>query len=240
MHKAIVIGVLGAVLACGQSSSQSSATQSSTTQPPPPAGSEQPSPALVQPQVQTQVVDAGSTILAVDATLPAPDASPPPPAVSLTPSKAWPFYAWDRAEAYTFNLRRPGPGAKLRVYNEKQGWTENPTKGPTLTAKQAKKALRLIAKTQGQMIVSKCPFPRHGIVFFQGETPVASVSVCFECGDIMVWPAYSQDPGWQAQKSRRFGKLMKSYKRVFPQWEALFESELSLNTDWTKLPTSGP
>jgi len=237
MHKVIAIGVFGALVACGQASSQSSATQSSTTQPPPPAGSEQPSPVAVQPQAQ--VVDAGSAVLALDASLPAPDASPPPP-VSLTPSKAWPFHAWDRAEAYTFNLRRPGPGAKLRVYNEKQGWTESPTKGPTLTAKQAKKALGLIAKTQGQMIVSKCPFPRHGIVFFQGETPVASVSVCFECGDIMVWPAYSQDPSWQERKSRRFGKLMKSYKRVFPQWEALFESELSLNTDWTKLPTSEP
>lgn len=233
MHKAIVIGVFGAVLACGQSSSQSSATQS-----PPASGSDEPSPVVVQPPVQAQVVDAGS-VPAIDA-MPAPDASPPPPAVSLTPSKAWPFYAWDRAEAYTFNLRRPGPGAKLRVYNEKQGWTENPTKGPTLTAKQSKKALRLIAKTQGQMIVSKCPFPRHGIVFFQGETPVASVSVCFECGDIMVWPSYSQDPGWEEQKSRRFGKLMKSYKRVFPQWETLFETELSLNTDWTKLPTSAP
>ena len=159
------------------------------------------------------------------------------PSVNLEPSKSWPFFVWDRAESYTFNLRRPGPGMKLRIYTEAQGWTETPTKGPQLSKAQAKTALDLLAKTEGQMIVSKCPFPRHGIVFFQGETPVGSISVCFECGDIMVWPAYGQGGDWEEQVSRRFAKRMKGYKRAFPRWEKLFESELSLATDWTKLPS---
>ncbi len=213
----IWLGVVAAVSITGCGQTQSPTAPKDVGHPPPPTG-----PSLPPP----------------DASLP-PDASPPldaSPPVTLTPSKSWPFHAWDRAEAYTFNLRRPGPGAKLRVYNEQQGWTESPTKGPTLTKSQAKQALRLIAKTQGQMIVSKCPFPRHGIVFFQGETPVGSVSVCFECGDIMLWPAYSQDPGWEERKSGRFGKLMKAYDRVYPQWKRLFERDLSLATDWTKLP----
>ncbi len=139
-------------------------------------------------------------------------------------------------EVGPFTLRRPGPGMKLRIYSQTQGWTEGPRKGPMLSKAQAKTALGLLAKTEGQMIVSKCPFPRHGIVFFQGETPVGSISLCFECGDIMVGPAYGQSENWEEQVSSRFRKRMKGYKRAFPPWEKLFESELSLVTDWTKLP----
>lgn len=164
-----------------------------------------------------------------------PDAAPAA-TVELETSRTWPFFAWDEARAYTYNLRRPGPGAKLRIYSESQKWSQNPTEGPTLTLAQAKTSLGLLAKTQGGLIVSKCPFPRHGIVFFQKGEPVGSISVCFECGDIMIWPAYSQDPDWEEKKSSRFAKLMKAYDRVFPKWERFFEHDLGLAKDWQKLP----
>ncbi len=173
---------------------------------------------------------------APDASPAMPDASPAMPDVALKPSKSWPFFAWDKAQAFTFNLRRPGPGARLRVYTGDQGWTAKPVAGPQLTPSQSKTALELLAKTQGQMIVSKCPFPRHGIVFFQHEVPVGSISVCFECGDIMIWPRYRQDPNWEDRKTKRFSKLIKAYDRVFPKWGELFESELRLPKDWQKLP----
>jgi len=95
--------------------------------------------------------------------------------------------------------------------------------------------MSLLRKTQGEMLVSKCAFPRHGIVFFQGEAPVGAISVCFECGDILIWPAYSQDPDWRQKKTRRYGKLMKVYERVFPKWRQLFSDELGLADDWQKL-----
>jgi hypothetical protein len=156
--------------------------------------------------------------------------------VVLVPSKKWPFVEWDSAQAFTFNLRPPGPGAKLHVYRRPQGWTDKPVPGKVLTRAQSKKALQLLAKTQGAMNVSKCPFPRHGIVFFEEKVPVGAISVCFECGDIMIWPAYSVDPEWEDKKYKRYRKLMRAYDRVFPTWTKLFAKDLGLATDWKTLP----
>ena len=43
--------------------------------------------------------------------------------------------------------------------------------------------------------MSKCAFPRHGVVFFNGDNePVASANICFQCEDILVWPPYFDSP----------------------------------------------
>lgn len=208
----------------------------------------QSAPTDIQPKVKPvmQLEDAGGVMLLADAAAPSsdlsadklvalPDAGRPLSELDLKPSKTWPFYQWDKAQAFTFNLREPVPGAQLQVYSETQGWTPKVREGPVLDASQAKQSLSLIGKTQGAMIVSKCPFPRHGIVFYQEGVPVGSVSVCFSCGDILLWPSYSPDPNWKSTKSKRFGKLMKMYDRVYPKWEELFEKQLGLATDWKKL-----
>ncbi len=48
----------------------------------------------------------------------------------------------------------------------------------------------VIAKGVDELIVglSKCYIPRHGIIYFdEGGSPVASLSVCFECEQISIW-----------------------------------------------------
>ncbi len=85
------------------------------------------------------------------------------------------------------------------------------------------------------MLVSKCAYPRHAIVLLSGTTPVASVNVCFECGDILVWPPYSQDPAWRDNKAGMYPKLMKVYDRTFSRWTRLFGDRLGLQTDWKKI-----
>ncbi len=159
-------------------------------------------------------------------------------AQGLASSKIWPFYKWDRAVSYTFNAHAPGPGMQLRIYSESQGWHRERVKGPTLTARQSKEALRLLSETEGGMEVSKCAFPRHGIVFFAGEVPVGSINVCFECGDILIWPAYRKDKDWEERKYKHMGRLMKSYDRIFPAWEKLFALELGLAADWKAWPNA--
>ena len=222
------------VLACGEGQTTSSTTPvaaptpSSDGSPEGIAPTEPTTPAIPPPDAG--VVDAGI------ATAPATDAAPTADKVVLTPSKKWPFVEWDAAQAYTFNLTKPGPGAKLHVFRRPQGWTEKPVPGKVLTKAQSKKALQLLSKTQGAMSVSKCPFPRHGIVFSVDNVPVGSISVCFECGDILIWPAYNPDPKWEDKKYKRYRKLMRAYDRVFPSWEKLFAKDLGLATDWTTLP----
>lgn len=48
---------------------------------------------------------------------------------------------------------------------------------------------------KGTAELNECPFPRHGIAFFDTDqkTPVGVVSVFFTCEDIFVWLDYKSD-----------------------------------------------
>lgn len=101
---------------------------------------------------------------------------------------------WATARAYTYNTEKAyGPGASIWVW---RGESFNPNIDSTheLTREQGEAALELVHQAAGRMLVSKCAYPRHAVVFFDDEgQPVASVNVCFECGDILVYPDYVDD-----------------------------------------------
>ena len=97
--------------------------------------------------------------------------------------------------------------------------------------------------TRGELEVSKCPFPRHAVVLYAGDAPVGTANVCFECGDILVWPDFEPpipDDPWtpavQRQFDRRTKKQLTGYKQVFPKWERFFRDELGFSLT----PTRGP
>ncbi|MFZ6178021.1 hypothetical protein [Nannocystis pusilla] len=147
------------------------------------------------------------------------------PSTPLTPSKTWPFVAWDRAEAFTFNHVAYGPGIPLRVYDATSGWSPEIVERTTISAAQAGSAVERVVATRGTLEVSKCAFPRHAVVLYAGDTPVGSVNVCFECGDILVWPEF-EPPASGPTAERRLRQQMKAYKRVFPEWERFFRDDL--------------
>lgn len=64
-------------------------------------------------------------------------------------------------------------------------------------------------------------------VLFDGDLPIASINVCFECGDILTWPDSEirfDDPAWESKYARR----KKLYDAVFPKWKPYFRDELGL------------
>ncbi len=152
--------------------------------------------------------------------------APEKPATPLPAAATWPFVAWDRAEAFTYNHVPYGPGIPLRVYDEANGWSRKIVERRALTADQAGRAVKWVAATGGEVEVSKCAFPRHAVVLYAGEVPVGTVNVCFECGDILVWPAFDRAA---APKQGGGAKPMAAYKKVFPQWERLFRDELGFS-----------
>jgi len=154
---------------------------------------------------------------------PAPVADAQQPAATRPPEpvSAWPYVAWDHAEAVTFNPFPGRRGVPLRVVDDK-GWSPHVTRRLPITREQAQRALDLLAVTEGELLVSKCPFPRHAIVLFAGDTAVASANVCFECGDILTWPAWRDGTGDHEA-------LFAAYQKVFPTWEAFFRDELKLS-----------
>ena len=160
--------------------------------------------------------------------------SPRFPKPELVETDTWPFVQWDHAKAYVFNLEI-GPQLSLYAYNASKGWNTRIDSEHALTPAQAETAVTLAEMTQGEMLVSKCPMPRHAVVLFSGETPVASINVCFECGDILVWPRWRRDPRWPEKKQDMHASLMKAYDRAFPKWETFFGKTLGLDLDPAKV-----
>ena len=174
-----------------------------------------------------------------------PDAAPAstPPAARTKPApvtrtgKVWPFHAWDHAVAVTFNQFPMRGGPQLHAYNE-EGWSEHVVDKKPITETQAKKAVELVSRTQGDVSVSKCPFPRHAVVLYEGEVPVASINVCFSCGDILLWPRWEPAPDWDKLTSKqmkeielRHKKQLALYEKVFPTWQTFFRDELGFPID---------
>jgi hypothetical protein len=156
----------------------------------------------------------------------APDASTTPD-VPLVETKEWPFHKWDRAEAVLYNQLPYDDGIPLRVYDPEHGWSKNIADRKSIDEAQAKKAIGWVIQTRGEMELSKCPFPRHAVVLYAGNTPVGTANVCFQCGDILVWPHIDPPPKeWTEADLKKRERKMPAYKRVFPLWRKFFEEEL--------------
>jgi hypothetical protein len=166
------------------------------------------------------------------------------PAAAPTPvvrtGNAWPFHAWDRAEAVTFNHLSYRPRVGLYAYDE-HGWSSHLVDRKPLASADAKKAVELVVATEGDVEVSKCTFPRHAVILYDRETPIASINVCFECGDILLWPRWEPassgptGPSMTAQQIAAFelraAKQMKLYDKAFPRWQAFFRDQVGFPID---------
>ncbi len=126
---------------------------------------------------------------------------------------------------------------QLRAYDD-AGWSRHIAARKPIDDSLARTAVALVRKTNGGVGVSKCPFPRHAVVLYDGDTPVASINVCFECGDILLWPAWEPEPDWDAMSDREMKRYqrklaaqMKRYAAVFPRWQAFFRDDVGYPID---------
>lgn len=193
-------------------------------------------------------VPASSTTIVVSApslAQPTASATAAPPPVPATPAavarsgKTWPFHAWDHAEAVTFNQIPMRERVRLYAYDD-GGWSPLLVDRKPLTETLAKEAVDLVTRTQGGVDVSKCPFPRHAVVLYEREVPVASINVCFTCGDILVWPDWEPPPDWdkltdeqRKKQMLRSEKQLKLYEKAFPRWKTFFRDEVGFPIDAT-------
>ena len=167
------------------------------------------------------------------------DAATPKPA-----PLAWSTLKYAYAKAYTYNFESFGPGAKgLFAYGPLSG-KQRGTVGMhpeirnerQLTSSEATHALALVHQTEGAARVSKCAFPRHAVVFFDvKDQPLASVNVCFECGDILVWPKWDKKPS--RTKTMHRDKFMEQYEATMAHWTQFFQSMGNMPPDWTAATT---
>lgn len=145
----------------------------------------------------------------------------------------WPPSSWKSAKAYAFNQQEFGPGVELFAYKDGT-WSTNITQEKELTPEQANDALELTHRLGGTLKVSKCAFPRHAVVFFDAQDqPIASVNVCFQCGDVLVWPPYNTAEDWNQQRFAQQGSeqmplIFEAHEQVLPLWNTLLIEQLTL------------
>jgi hypothetical protein len=139
--------------------------------------------------------------------------------------------------AVRFNYSPDYEGIFYYAYDE-AGWHEDIQERKDLDLVLAKKAVALLFATEGDVEVSKCPMPRHGVVLLDGDQPVASINVCFECGDIMIWPPWINGrKRWEemtpeeiqaalAADEPRQKRQQFSYQATFPKWKTFFRDQV--------------
>lgn len=235
--RCVALALLVVVLGCGSSPAPT----------PPPNPPTAPATQTVARSAPPPDADAGSGDAAVDAApratavVDAGIARPPPPPPVARSGKVWPFHAWTRAEAVAFNELSYRPRVQLRAYDD-AGWSPLVTRKKPLSAAEAQEALKLVNDTLGDVEVSKCPFPRHAVVLFDGDVPVASINVCFQCGDILVWPAWTDPPlDWAHWDQLTVGqrhtleamqkKKLALHEHYFPQWKTFFRDKIGFPID---------
>lgn len=183
--------------------------------------------------------DAATTaVAAVDSGAPV-DAKPAP---VERRGKTWPFHSWDRAEAFTFNRFRMRPGAPFRIYDD-NGWSKHIEGKKPLDAALSKQAVDLVLQGKSELEMTKCPFPRHAVVLYDHDVPIASINVCFECGDVLLWPRWgSSDVDWDklsdaeakmalANQRLESAKREKVFAVVFPKWKTFFRDGVGFPID---------
>lgn len=153
--------------------------------------------------------------------------------------KVWPFHPWNRAESVRFNEFPMRPKIPLYAYDG-NGLSPHIVEKIPISVPLAGWAVALLLRTRGAVAVSKCPFPRHAVILYDGEVAVASINVCFSCGDILVWPRWDAvpEPDWDhmtPQRQRAYDAAAKTamaaYEQTFPLWQSYFRDQIGFAID---------
>lgn len=151
----------------------------------------------------------------------------------------WPFHSWNRAVAVRFNEFPMREAIPLYACSER-GLSPHIIEAIPISIPLAKRSVELVVQTRGAVAVSKCPFPRHAVILYDGDVPVASINVCFSCGDILVWPRWESvaEPDWDHlthEKRRAYESALKEhmarYEKTFPFWKLYFRDQIGFPID---------
>ena len=183
--------------------------------------------------------EAATSATATPAAVTSAAATPPGPVARK--GTLWPFHPWSRAEAVRFNEFPMRPGIPLYACGD-GGLSPHIVEKIPISVAMAKRAVELLQRTRGAVEVSKCPFPRHAVILYDGDVPVASINVCFSCGDILVWPKWDAvpEPDWDHmtdQRRKAYEAAQKSamtaYEQTFPMWKSYFRDQIGFAIEAT-------
>jgi hypothetical protein len=143
--------------------------------------------------------------------------------VSNAQSKSFPEVPYSYAKTYLFNLleSKGRPDQKIWDGNE---YAQSKLGDGKIVDEKSKKILSGITNQDMSSLnlgLSKCFTPRHGVIYFnEDDVPVASISICFECEKISLFPNPYPDVDYSASFSEKKAlKQLESFKRFVKNCE---------------------
>jgi hypothetical protein len=104
----------------------------------------------------------------------------------------FPDVKYSYAKVYYFNVvdsEKSRPPSY--IYTQSEGYAEGSVLSDILLSKESISEIsKVLSKGVDGLLIglSGCFIPRHGIVYFdEKDIPVASISICFECGGVRLW-----------------------------------------------------
>ncbi|MEX1003181.1 MAG: hypothetical protein WDZ35_13770 [Crocinitomicaceae bacterium] len=144
----------------------------------------------------------------------------------------WPNVPYDHARLFLFNIdsdkqNRPD----FHIYSDSIYATSKLGTGEKLSEKFLGKIHSKIARygEAMQMGLSKCYIPRHGIIYYNAKgRPLASLSICFECGKISMW-SEKKIPDINHQSNHDWDKVEQQFESLQKEFKnygiAVYEKE---------------
>jgi len=108
----------------------------------------------------------------------------------------FPDVKFSYAKVYYFNVvdsEKSRPASY--IYNQSDGFAQNAKAAQIVFSLESiDKVSKVLSKGVDGLLLglSGCFIPRHGIVYYdEKDVPVASISICFECGGLRLWSSKS-------------------------------------------------
>ena len=138
--------------------------------------------------------------------------------VSTAQSKNFPTVEYSYAKMYLFNLAETKERPEGKIWNGSSYAKTKHGEGKIIDEVGTKVLSRITGMDMSSLNLglSKCFIPRHGIVYYdEKDTPVASISICFECEKIALFPNPYTDVDFSDSFSEeRALKQLAGFKRL--------------------------
>ena len=138
--------------------------------------------------------------------------------VSNAQSKGFPGVPYRYAKMYVFNLLESKGRPDSKIWDGNSYAQTKSGQGKTLDEKSEKILTGITVQDMSSLYLglSKCFTPRHGIVYFdKDDEPVASISICFECEKISLFPNPYADIDYSGSFSEKKAlKQLESFKSL--------------------------
>ncbi len=146
--------------------------------------------------------------------------------------EGFPGVRYTYVKAYMLNTKKSTGRPDLDIWKEDRYAFSKMGDGIQLDEDQLKALGKITSQDMSTLHagLSKCFFPRHGLVFFNdAHEPVASISICFECEKINLFPNTFSGTTEEFDRKKAYKQLQSFNKLIsdigFPIYEKSWEYE---------------